>query len=65
MSASYADQLLPIPAAAKKYKMSTRTFLRFRRRHGLPTLPGRNVHEQDVINALQRERGISQTTTTQ
>lgn len=54
----YVDRLLPISDAAKKYGMSKTAFWRFRRRHKLATLPGRRVHEDDVIAAMNRERGI-------
>lgn len=56
---AYAAKLIEIHVAAQKFGMSDMTFLRFRRRHGVPRLPGKRVHVDDVINGLERGRGVS------
>jgi hypothetical protein len=58
LAADYAARLLKIPAAAKQFGMSASTFLRFRNRHGIRTLRSDQVHVDDVINALERERTL-------
>jgi hypothetical protein len=56
LAIEYAAKLLPIRVAADKFAMEPKTFLRFRHRHNIRTLPGNKVHVEDVIQALERER---------
>lgn len=53
---AYTAQLLPVAKAAKMFGMSASTFLRLRQKHGVQSLPGRRVHVDDIISALQQER---------
>jgi hypothetical protein len=55
----YLSKLVTIAEAQERLGMSKATFWRFRTRHGVAVLTGRKVCIDDVINALDRERGLS------
>lgn len=52
----YVAKLLTVSAAQAAFGFSESTFLRFRQRHRIQLLPGKRVHIDDVIAALDRER---------
>jgi hypothetical protein len=52
----YAVKMLTVSAAVSAFGFSTSTFMRLRRRHKIQILPGRKVHVDDIIAALERER---------
>ncbi len=53
---AYTGRLLSIPDAARLFGLSKSSFLRFRKKHGVKTLPGKRVHIADIIAAMERER---------
>ena len=55
-AAEYAAKLLPISKAQALFGFKISTFWRFRQNHRIPILPGKRIHIDDIIAALERER---------
>jgi hypothetical protein len=52
----YVAKLLTVSEAQAAFKLSESTFLRFRQRHKIQVLPGKRIHIDDIIAAMDRDR---------
>ena len=55
-AAEYAANLLTISKAQAAFGFKYQTFRRFRKYHQIPILPGKRIHIDDIIAALEKER---------
>jgi|GEM_PF-5774738 hypothetical protein len=53
---AYAAKLLTVSEAQAVFKFKESTFLRLRKKHKVQLLPGKMVHVDDIIAALEHER---------